>query len=313
MTGSFVLTSGRSGSTFLARRLTAHPDVVVVSDLLEPALEEIYFDPQVQLDGAAFWEVLTRPSLPERIEFWRREPTDELLYLPAADRDVSLLMAYTLPFLDDDPWRVRRELEQAVRSRPVRPAPDHFRFTLDLLRDMFGGSTWVERTGGSLPHARAITAGFPDARYVTLLRDPVETALSMRAGSFFRLYLAIEQGDAPRWRAPRFADPVALAAMVDRWTTNAERALATVPDRQVYHLTYERLTTEPVDTLVELVAFVLDRVPTEADRRWAVDQAHQVVAAPTRAGAVPAADLARIRAACPVASRWWGELRSTGR
>ncbi|NND76034.1 MAG: sulfotransferase [Ilumatobacter sp.] len=310
--GTFILTTGRSGSTMLARALHTHPEVVVVSDLLEPALSEIYFDPLIRLDGVAFWDVLSRPSLPERIRYWRTRPTDELLLLPDEDDDVSLLMAYTLPFLTAEPWELHDELRTALGTRPERPATDHFAFVLDFLRDRFGGTTWIERTGGSLPHAASIVAQWPTARFLVLRRDPVETALSMRSGSFFRLYLAMKSGETSAWLDERFADPAALAAMIEHWTVDAEPALAAVPADRLHHLTYERLLSEPVAALADVVRFVLDRDLTAADTDWATDRACGIDPPPRRAEALSAADVTRIRAACPTAIRRWDESRSNG-
>ena len=311
--GTFVLTTGRAGSTFVARILNRHPEIVVVSDLLEPALDEIYFDHDVLLDGASFWSVLARPSIPERIAHWRDRPTDELLYLPQADGDVSLLMAYTLPFLTDDPWEARRELGAAVTTRPTATARDHFGFVLDFLRTRFGGTTWVERTGGGLPHTSSIIDAWPDARYVELSRDPVETALSMRTGSFFRLYLAMSDGDAANWLADRHTDPAALAAMIERWTVDAAAATRTLSSEQLLHLTYERLVTEPYEAMADLLGFVLGRTPTAEDERWLADSATDVSAAPRRSGELAADEVDRIRAACPIAWQRWAAQRAIER
>lgn len=311
--GTFVLTTGRAGSTFAARVLNRHREVVVVSDLLEPALDEIYFDPDVRLDGASFWSVMTRPSVPERIAHWREQPTDELLYLPPADDDVSLLMAYTLPFLTDDPWALRRELGAAVRARPISTAPDHFGFVLDVLRERFGGSTWVERTGGGLPHAASIIRAWPDARYVELSRDPVETVLSMRSGSFFRLYLAMGDGDAANWRDDRYAEPAALAAMIERWTVGAAASMQTLPIEQLLHVTYERLVGEPTEALADLLGFVLGRELAAEDEAWLADSASDVTAAPRRADRLAADEVDRIRDACPLAQTRWAARRAIER
>ena len=113
---TFFLTSGRSGSTALARLLHTHPDVAVISDLFEPAVDEPYFDQVHPITGEQFWKLLIRPSIPQRIAHWRRLPTDELLFLPDDDADVSLLMSYTLPFLAPDPWALRDMLEP---SEPI--------------------------------------------------------------------------------------------------------------------------------------------------------------------------------------------------
>jgi hypothetical protein len=311
--GTFVLTSGRSGSTFLARLLNEHPDLVVISDVIEPAIEDPYFDRRSELDGPAFWDLLTRPALPERIAHWRRCGGEELLYLPESDGDVSLLMAYTLPFLTDDPWRLREELEAAVSTHPVQAAPDHLSSVAAYLRDRFSGRRWIERTGGSLPHAASIIEAWPDAKYVMLLRDPVETAISMQTGSFFRLCLAIEDGSPADWLDPRFADAAALASMIERWTIGGATAIETVPAERVLVLTYERLVTEPVAALTSLVHFVLGRNPSDDDLRWARKAASWVAPAPARTPELSTSEVTRIREACPQTRQLWARLRAADR
>lgn len=311
--GTFVLTSGRSGSTLLARLLHQHPDLVVVSDLIEPAFEEYYFDRHLVLDGDEFWALLSRRAAIERVEYWRRRRTDELLYLPDADDDVSLLMAYTLPFLADDPWRLRGELQAAVSGWQRRSAPEHFVAVLEFLRDRFDGVTWVERTGGSLPHAPAIIAAWPDARFVALHRDPVETAISMSTGSFFRLCLANEAGRPNDWLDPQFADPVALASMLDRWSVAAEAAIGTVPAERVFRLTFERLTDEPAEALTDIVEFVLERPATADDVAWARKSGAMVQAPRRVASGLATSARTAIAQACAATGDVWSGLRHVGR
>lgn len=304
--GTFVLTSGRAGSTLLARLLHTHPDIAVVSDLLEPAVPDPYFDRRSVIDGAEFWHLLSRRALEPRVAHWRSGDNTDALFLPDRDDDVSLLMVYTLPFLDpDDPWGLHAELGAAVSAHPAAPAPDHFLFVCRWLRDRCGAAAWVERTGGSLPHATAIIEAWPDARYVVLTRDPAETALSMTTGSFFRLCLAIEQDDTDRWLAPEYADPVALADMVDRWSARAEHAISTLRPEQVHRLTFERLTATPVDALAEVAAFVLGRPPSEADRSWAALAAASVEPAPTRLDRIDRDQADRVLGACELSRRRW--------
>ena len=310
--GTFVLTSGRAGSTLLARLLHTHRELAVVSDLLEPAERDPYYDRRLVIDGEEFWRLLSRTALPQRVEHWRSGANTDLLFLPERTEDLSLLMAYTLPFLDPtDPWGLHAELGAAVRDRPALPAPDHFLFVCRWVRDRRGATAWIERTGGSLPHAEAIVEAWPDARYIVLSRDPAETALSMTTGSFFRLCLAVEHRNAEGWLEPRYSDPVALAAMVDRWTERAERALAAVPDHQILRLTYERLTEDPVGALTAVVAFALRRPPTSRDRRWASRVAEQVELTRTRLAQLAPDDIDRLVGACRTSRERWLELRET--
>ena len=222
-------------------------------------------------------------------------------------------MAYTLPFLADDPWRLHDELRDIVGRWPRRTAPEQFAALMEQLRVCRGGSVWVERTGGSLPHARAIVEAFPSARFVVLTRDPVETALSMRTGSFFRLCLAVRDGHPEQWLDHRYADPVRLAEMLEAWTSDSLDAIAALPADRVCNITFERLTESPEDVLVGAAEFVLDRSATAHDRRWARDSSTFVAGAPARAEALPAASVRRVRCACPRASAAWTALRAAGR
>ena len=113
----FVVSSGRSGSTLLARMIQRHPRLLCVSDLFEPVGEVPYFDRSTVVDGRAFFDLLKRPSFPQRIAFWRQQPTGELLFLPEDDEMVSLLVSYTLAFLTDgEPMALYRELEAMAEA-----------------------------------------------------------------------------------------------------------------------------------------------------------------------------------------------------
>ena len=47
---------------------------------------------------------------------------------------------------------------------------------------------YVERTGGAIHHLGKITDFYPDAKIILNLRNPLETAISMRNYPFFRMY-----------------------------------------------------------------------------------------------------------------------------
>ncbi len=279
----FIVTSGRSGSTHLARLLHSHPDVVVISDLLEPVGPMPYFDRNTMVTGAEFWEMLSVPSHPERIKRWRCSATEELLYLPPDDDDVSLLMAYTLPFLaGPDPTGLAHELAQATRDRPVAPVAEHFVRTCGWLRDRFGGERWVERTGGSLPHAQSLVDCFREAKFVHLHRDPLEVAISMCTGSFFKLYQALEvDSSLPDWSWSQGVGPSTVGEMLCRWELSAVEAFQAVPEEHFMTLPYESLLADPAGVLRELVAFLLDRPLEPKDAAWA-DRVAGATAAPPR-------------------------------
>ena len=275
----FLVSSGRTGSTFLARMIHRHPRLLCVSDLFEPVGEVPYFDRSRKVDGREFFEVLASPSFPQRIEYWRSEPTDELLYLPEDDAMVSLLLCYTLPFAaDGDPMALFHELEEGVEGFGRDSMANHTLRFFDWLRDRLGKELWVERTGGSLPHMRKIIETWPDAKIVHNFRDSRETAISMMTGSFFRLYLELEKNpDLGDWDSSYMPPIEEMGAMLNAWIVDALDALAGVPESRKMDLSYEAVLDDAESALLDLCRFFFDRdEPTGEDLRWAKEEALSV-------------------------------------
>ncbi|MFQ5632488.1 MAG: sulfotransferase, partial [bacterium] len=186
----FVISSGRTASTFLARLINKHPQLLCVSDFFEPVGDVPYFDRDRIVDGREFFEILSSPSFKQRIKYWREQPTAELLFLHEDDNMVSLLLSYTLAFLTHGkPMKLFYELKEAVGDFGNDSMVNHLISFFEWLRHKFGKELWVERTGGSLPHLAKIIETWPNAKIVHNYRDCRETAISMMTGSFFRLYL----------------------------------------------------------------------------------------------------------------------------
>ncbi|KAG1647388.1 Tubulin polyglutamylase TTLL6 [Nymphon striatum] len=257
----FIVTSGRSGSTMLARMLQRHPELVCMSDLIEPVGDVPFIDTERIVSSQDFLATLQAPSLPERIRFWRAQPTDELLHLPEHDADVSLLLTYALPFLQpDDPEGLLRDLCDAIGMREPATMAAHLFASFAWLRDRFGGTRWVERTGGSLPHAKKLVDTFPQGRFIHLHRDPAEVAISMQTGSFFRLYHLLEDNPAlDRWDWNVVPEPAVLAAMLDRWEVAACQAWRALPNDQFLRIRYEDLMADGPHHLLRVLAFLLER------------------------------------------------------
>jgi hypothetical protein len=275
----FVISSGRAGSTMVARMVQRHPRLLCVSDLFEPVGQEPYFDRVTQLDGKAFFEILSRPSFPQRIAFWRAQPTDELLYLDEDDRMVSLLTSYTLPFLTGgDPRELYARAKVAVEGFGTASPADHLIGFFDWLRDHFAMDFWVERTGGSLPHTREILATWPDAKVVHVYRDSRETAISMMTGSFFRLYLELEKNpQLGEWDWTYTPPLEEMGAMLNAWVVEALSALEGHPEGLKMDLAYEDLLTRPEEALLGLCAFITERrEPSDEDREWAAAQSRRI-------------------------------------
>ncbi len=298
----FVLSSGRSGSTLLARLIHRHPQLLCISDLFEPVGEIPYFDRTSLVSGEEFLAILSRPSFPQRIAYWRQQPTDELLFLPDDDNLVSLLLSYTLAFLTNhQPMALFAELEAACAAYPEDVMANHLLRFFDWLRDRFSSQLWVERTGGSLPHTEKILATWPDAKIVHNFRDPRETALSMMTGSFFRLYLELEKNpDLGDWDWSVMPPIEEMGTMLNRWFVNALNALEQFPGDRQMNLAFEDLQSDPRATLLGLSGFLFDRPgrPTAEDLAWAEGACSIIRKPPKRFPNLSPDDQKKLQRAC---------------
>lgn len=311
----FVVSSGRAGSTLLARMINRHPRLLCVSDLFEPVGEVPYFDHDRRVDGRRFFEILSSPSYQQRIDYWRAQPTGELLHLPEDDEMVSLLLSYTLPFLTGgDPMDLFRELRAAAEGHGEDSMAGHLIRCFDWLRDRFGKELWVERTGGSLPHTRKIIQTWPDSKIVHNYRDSRETAISMMTGSFFRLYLELTKNpDLGDWDWEHMPPLEEMGAMLNRWVMDAVAALDELPARQRMDLSYEELMADTTGTLLGLARFVFEREPTAEDRAWAEREVAVIRPAPLKSPGLPREEQERLEASCADALGALGYLTAVSR
>lgn len=188
---TFVVGTGRAGSTAVSRLLHAHPDVL--------SLSELWFSvgprglPAGELDGARFWRLLSRPrpGLDAAIRSGAYAP--ELLYPRlghgrfSAETGIPALCLTPLPALTGDPDGLHDELAAEVPGWPARTAAAHWAALFDRLCDRFGRTVVVERSGYSLRLVPALRAAFPAARFVHLHRHGPDCALSMSRHPGFRM------------------------------------------------------------------------------------------------------------------------------
>lgn len=237
--GCFVLGASRCGSTMLSQMLRTHPAILSLSELItNQATAGLLPGP---VSGREFWARLSTPGRLQRKLANPDAAPDEFLYhrVPSRRFDPHAcppILAVTLPHLFDDPDSVFDQLEGHFATRPVRPLADHYHALFQWLAARTGRGVWVERSGGSLVAARTLTQEFPEARFVVLLRDGRDVALSMqrylpaRMAIWFwrnarRLGLDVLSPDGHIGRA-RWID---LAARLGGRTLPIDRILATQP------------------------------------------------------------------------------------
>ncbi|MGE7387820.1 sulfotransferase [Streptomyces sp. NPDC004126] len=192
---TFVVGSGRCGSTMLSRALQAHPDVLSMNEFFTSVAcrGTVGFGDRT-VGGREFWAVLGGPVRPLDAIAASTHPMPELLYPYASGRfrpetGVPTVSHMTLPALTGAPDALHDELAGAVSAWPARNLPDQYRALFEHLRQRQNASVVVERSGASLAFLPALRAMFPEARFVHLSRSGPAVALSMSRHIGFRTLL----------------------------------------------------------------------------------------------------------------------------
>ncbi|NLU75408.1 sulfotransferase [Streptomyces sp. HNM0575] len=191
---TFVVGTGRSGSTALSRVLRLHPDVLSLNELYScidgpPALS------QQALTGEEFWRCLREPMPVFDAMVRSGTPLPEFIYnrhpewrYSAETSGIPAISMMTLPHLSDDPDALLDALEPEVRAWPERPAPQQWHALFGALASRAGGrEAAVERSGYSLHRVDVLYELFPEARFVHLHRDGPDCALSMSRHNGYRM------------------------------------------------------------------------------------------------------------------------------
>ena len=193
---TFVVGTGRCGSTMLSNMLREHPQVLSLSEIFalvyDPAVPAILSSEPVE--GRQFWEMIA--GLGPFIRFMVRHGLGkpELLYpfdAPSArfsaETGVPAILLTALPHLTDDFEALFDVLHDEVTTWPMASVGEQYRRLFDWLQIRFGKQMWIERSGFSHTWADQLLATFPDARIIHMVRDGRDTALSMQAYVAFRL------------------------------------------------------------------------------------------------------------------------------
>ncbi len=180
--GTFVLGTGRCGSTMVSGILAGHPDIASLSEFFTFLGTRSLLPGRIS--GERYWRRLSEQTRLYRRLFTAETAPREFLY-PGTDGrfphdNVPPVLATTLPFLSSDPDRLFDHLAEWAPRQPTRSMAEHHQALFDQLAETCGARIWVERSGLSLMQARALRKGFPTAKFVFLFRDGRDVALSLR-------------------------------------------------------------------------------------------------------------------------------------
>lgn len=333
---TFVVGTGRCGSTMLSNMLREHPKVLSLSEFFgfvsEGGNVPDAFSTEA-MDGRQFWAIVAaKDALLARFALRHRLVIPEYLYdchAPGArfssETGVPSILVTALPHLTADCDTLFDVLAEEVAAWPTAMIGDHYRHLFAWLMEHFGKQLWVERSG-QLRLVEQLQATFPGARFVHLVRDGRDVAISMQGHLLFRLglvMLSIEQflGVHPlassdrthvdrvpaelRPFLPEQFDVEAFLAYrlpTSQWgafwsqeVCSGLAMLRRLPTDRVLTLRYEDILVDPTPQLDKLAAFLGDDV---IDEDWSAHCAAAVHKPPSTWRDLPEEDARALSEAC---------------
>lgn len=338
---TFVVGTGRCGSTMLSNMLRQHPGVASISEFFSFACDiggriPALF-PEEPVDGQHFWQLISAVTPRLSLALRHGVAMPEVLYPHqspdarySSESGVPVILQVVLPHLAEARGERCDELFDEVREqvieRPSAPIRAHYEHLFGWLTSRFDRRIWLERTGGVFVIIEPLHAAFPDARYIHIVRDGRDTAISISEHIGFRLFILgtmftemmgvdpyespdrshVDQVPGPLRRflpenfdATMFRDfRVPLATCGGLWSQqlgNGMKVLSSVPSERVLTLRYEDFFTEPTVQLDRLAGFLGDEF---VDREWSAQCARMVKKPRSSWRALPERDARELAAAC---------------
>ena len=334
LSGVFVVSAGRCGSTMLSNMLRLNPQILSLSEFFALLLPDPL--PPGELDAAAYWRLLAepRPFMTHVYRLGVRVP--EFLYVPGPGNrftpaaGIPPILITALPHLSDDPEALYDELQEFVADLSPAEASVQHRRLFGWLCERRGARIWVERSSSSLLYMRQLADRFRDARFVHLYRDGRECAYSMSRNAGYRLASVAMMVQSRLGTSPYFAEDAApqhvppdlrpfmpetfdhdafegfdvpVAELGQLWSDMIMPALdvlASLPPERVLQLSYEDLAAEPRQALLRFARFVgLPR----ADPAWLDRAVSLVEPRPTRWPTLPEEQIDELTRVCGPAMR----------
>jgi putative sulfotransferase len=192
----FVVGTGRCGSTLLSRMLAENATLLSVFEFFNGLDMSKRFRGE-PMAGEAFAALISQEHPFVTMVLSRGYKVEEITYpferggaRYRRDDRLPWVLVSTLPRLTHDPDALFDETVAFAATLPEQPPAVHYRALFDWLAARLGRRCWVERSGSSIDYLGALHELFPQARFVHIHRDGLETALSMREHAAYRLAIS---------------------------------------------------------------------------------------------------------------------------
>ncbi len=296
---AFIVGTGRCGSTLLSNVLNTNSHVLSLSEFFRlltdfGAHTSRCFGNDI-ISAQQFAQLLATPGTKQYTMLKHGVAMEEMLYQPSSNKafqaaqGVPPILATCLPHLTSEHEALFLQLNEFVLAQEDASYAQHYARLFDWLRARFGRKFWVERSGGSLRLLPHLYQAFPQARFVHIVRDGRNAAISMSQHLGFRMLmlgmqLRHEFGQDPygpgapeitqfipeKWQGllPQnfvsdafrsFQVPIYQCGQF--WSQEiiaGMRAFEAIPPNQVLTLRYEDFLNAPEQTIARL-AFFLDK------------------------------------------------------
>jgi putative sulfotransferase len=302
----FVVGTGRCGSTLVSNILRTHPEVLSLSEFFTfvtdlGTLIPLAF-PAGIIDATHFWRIISTCYHKQNLMLRAGVAMDEVLYPCAptsrfhAETGVPAILQTTLPHLTPEHDLLFDEVRDYVLTQPPAGIQQHYTRLFEWLQQRFQRRVWVERSGSSIRIIERLRRHFPHARFVHIVRDGRNCALSMSKHYGFRMVMlafqlneimgcdpfeddnragVVDLPDDLYPFLPEHFDPDAFRAYDAApslyghyWSgeiIQGLEVLSQLPAEQVLTLHYEDFLNDCVTTTDRLIRFI---EPTLADDHW---------------------------------------------
>ncbi|MCH2037337.1 MAG: sulfotransferase, partial [Rickettsiales bacterium] len=303
----FIVGTGRCGSTLLSSMINSHPDILSISEFfsfisdLGTNISKTF--PGEPITADAFWELIAGLHKKQNLMIKHNIAMSEVLYPfdnPNSQYNrntgVPAILQTTLPHLTNECDSLYDTIKQWVLSQETQPIKMHYLALFTYLKTHFNKKLWVERSGGSLRVIHRLKAMFPNAKFIHIVRDGRDCALSMSKHFGFRMVLTTFQiieilgldpytdhnrdyaHDLPDDLYPLLPEHFDRNAFIDYdiplslyahyWSgelSAAAETLKSLPKQQLMTVRYEQLLEQPNEVMTSLLSFL---ELEEADPEW---------------------------------------------